>query len=82
MDMAHRDRRYLAREEAFEVVQFARSESCFLFDQHGKKYADFRPAGASEVRPDVGGAVKVTDGSADFLVPPAEMAVFVSEGGD
>lgn len=36
-----RDRRYLAREEPAEGLQFARSESCFIFDQHGKKYIDF-----------------------------------------
>ena len=41
MDVVQRDRRYLAREQAAEVVQFARSESCFLFDQRGKKYVDF-----------------------------------------
>ena len=41
MDVLQRDRRYLAREQAAEVVQFARSESCFLFDQRGKKYVDF-----------------------------------------
>src|SRR3954469_17851836 len=41
MDVAQRDRRYVAREEPAEGVQFARSEGCFLFDQHGKKYVDF-----------------------------------------
>src|SRR5436305_1249581 len=41
MDVAQRDRRYLARDEAAEGVQFARSESSFIFDQHGKKYLDF-----------------------------------------
>src|SRR3954449_4500812 len=41
MDLAQRDRRSLAREEAAEGVQFVRSEGCFLFDQHGKKYVDF-----------------------------------------
>jgi len=41
MDATRRDRRYLAREEAAAGVQFARSQGCFLFDQHGKKYIDF-----------------------------------------
>ena len=41
MDAVQRDRRYLTREQAAEVVQFDRSESCFLFDQPGKKYVDF-----------------------------------------
>jgi 4-aminobutyrate aminotransferase-like enzyme len=41
MDVAQRDRRYLAREDAAESVQFSRSQGCFLFDQHGKKYIDF-----------------------------------------
>ena len=41
MDVAQRDRRYLAREDAPEGVQFSRSQGCFLFDQHGKKYIDF-----------------------------------------
>jgi Aminotransferase class-III len=41
MDVAQRDRRYLAREDAAEGVQFSRSQGCFLFDQHGKKYIDF-----------------------------------------
>jgi hypothetical protein len=33
-----RDRQYLAREEPAEGLRFTRSESCFIFDQHGKKY--------------------------------------------
>jgi 4-aminobutyrate aminotransferase-like enzyme len=41
MDVVQRDRRYLAREQAAEIVQFVRSESSFLFDQRGKKYVDF-----------------------------------------
>lgn len=41
MDVTRRDRRYLAREDSAEGVQFARSQGCFLFDQHGKKYIDF-----------------------------------------
>jgi hypothetical protein len=36
MDVVQRDRRYVAREQPAEVVQFTRSESCFLFDQRGK----------------------------------------------
>ena len=41
MDVAQRDRRYLARAEAAESVQVARSEGSFLFDNHGKRYVDF-----------------------------------------
>src|SRR4051794_29929820 len=41
MDVAQRDRRYVAREEAAKGVQFVRSEGGFVFDQHGKKYVDF-----------------------------------------
>src|SRR5947209_16362678 len=41
MDVAQRDQRYLARGEAAEGVQVARSEGCFIFDHHGKKYVDF-----------------------------------------
>ena len=41
MDMAQRDRRYLAREETAEGMQIARSQGGFLFDQHGKKDLDF-----------------------------------------
>ena len=41
MDVARRNRRYLAREDSDEGVQFARSQGCLLFDQHGKKYIDF-----------------------------------------
>src|SRR3982750_97709 len=41
MDVAQRDRRFMARGEAAEGVQVARSEGCFLFDNHGKKYVDF-----------------------------------------
>jgi hypothetical protein len=40
MDVVQHDGRYLAREAA-QIVQFARSESCFLFDQRRKKYVDF-----------------------------------------
>jgi acetylornithine/succinyldiaminopimelate/putrescine aminotransferase len=41
MDVAQRDRLYLAREEAAEGMQIARSQGGFLFDQHGKRYLDF-----------------------------------------
>ena len=41
MDVAQRDRLYLAREEGAEGMQIARSQGGFLFDQHGKKYLDF-----------------------------------------
>ncbi|HYR10707.1 MAG TPA: aspartate aminotransferase family protein [Longimicrobium sp.] len=41
MDVAQRDRRYLARAEAAEGVQVARSEGSFIFDHHGKRYVDF-----------------------------------------
>ncbi len=41
MDVAQRDRRYLARAEAAESVQVARSEGSFVFDHHGKRYVDF-----------------------------------------
>src|ERR1700750_2512016 len=41
MDVAQRDRRYLAREGSDEGVQVARSEGSFIFDHHGKKYIDF-----------------------------------------
>ena len=41
MDVAQRDRRYLARDEGAEGVQVARSQGSFVFDHHGKKYVDF-----------------------------------------
>jgi hypothetical protein len=41
MDVTQRDRLYLAREEAPDGLQIARSQGSFLFDQHGKKYLDF-----------------------------------------
>jgi hypothetical protein len=40
----------------------------------GQAFCQLRPAAVQVVRMDVGGAVKVSDGSADFLVPPAEIA--------
>jgi len=41
MDVAERDRRYVARAEPPDGVQVARSDGCFVFDHHGKKYIDF-----------------------------------------
>ena len=41
MDVAERDKRYVAREEPADGVQVARSDGCFVFDHHGKKYNDF-----------------------------------------
>src|SRR5436190_25700 len=41
MDVAERDRRYMARAEPPDGVQVARSDGCFVFDHHGKKYIDF-----------------------------------------
>ena len=41
MDVAERDRRYLAREEPAESVQVVRSAGSHVFDHHGKKYIDF-----------------------------------------
>lgn len=41
MDVAERDRQFVAREEPAEPVQVARSEGSFVFDHHGKRYIDF-----------------------------------------
>jgi 4-aminobutyrate aminotransferase-like enzyme len=41
MDVAKRDRRYLAREESPDSVQVGRSKGSFIYDHHGKKYLDF-----------------------------------------
>src|SRR3954470_8447661 len=41
MDVAERDRRYVARVEPPEGVQVARSEERFVFYHQGKKYNDF-----------------------------------------
>jgi 4-aminobutyrate aminotransferase-like enzyme len=41
MDVAQRDRRYVARGEDAESIQFARSQDSYVFDQHNKKYVDF-----------------------------------------
>jgi len=88
MDVVQRDRRYLAREQAAEVVQFVRSESSFLFDQRGKKYVDFTAGwcvgnlgwGNEEIR----AAVREFDGPTyihpDYLYPAwAELAEGLAE---
>ena len=41
MDVAERDRKYLARGSPAEGVQVARSEGSLVYDHHGKKYIDF-----------------------------------------
>jgi 4-aminobutyrate aminotransferase-like enzyme len=83
MDVAERDRRYLAREEPPDGVQVARSDGCFVFDHHGKKHIDFTAGwcvgnlgwGSDEVR----SAIRDFDGPAyvhpDHLYRPwAELA--------
>ena len=83
MDVAERDRKYVARAEPPDGVQVARSDGCFVFDHHGKKYIDFTAGwcvgnlgwGNDEVR----AAVRDFDGPAyvhpDHLYRPwAELA--------
>ena len=41
MDVAERDKRFVARAEPADGVQVARADGCFVFDHHGKKYVDF-----------------------------------------
>ena len=41
MDVAERDRRYVARAGPPDGVQVARSDGRFVFDDQGKKYNDF-----------------------------------------
>src|SRR3954454_9178809 len=78
-----RDRRYVARAEPPDGVQVARSDGCFVFDHHGKRYIDFTVGwcvgnlgwGNDEVR----AAIRAFDGPAyvhpDFLYRPwAELA--------
>ena len=78
MDVAERDRRYLAREEPAEGVQVARSEGCLVFDHHGKKYVDFTAGwcvgnlgwGNADILAAVGGFDGPTYVHPDFLYRP------------
>jgi 4-aminobutyrate aminotransferase-like enzyme len=88
MDVAERDRRYLAREEPAEGVQVARSDGCLVFDHHGKKYIDFTAGwcvgNLGWGNADVLAAIRGFDGPAyvhpDFLYRPwSELAEALAE---
>ena len=88
MDVAERDRRYLAREEPAEGVQVARSEGCLVFDHHGKKYIDFTAGwcvgNLGWGNADILAAIRGFDGPAyvhpDFLYRPwSELAEALAE---